>query len=135
MRTLDLGEAAAFLKLHPQTVRRLARTGVLPAAKPGRRWCFLEDDLVRYLRSLYAPERQVPQGVHRENLLWHSTNAAASGGLDLRPPTAEKYGDLLGLTKGERRKSSTTGSKRRAGGGRSWGNNRAESGRKLSNDG
>lgn len=36
VRTLDLAEAAAFLKVHPQTVCRLAREGALSAAKVGR---------------------------------------------------------------------------------------------------
>ena len=37
LRTLDLAEAAALRKVHPQILRRLARKGVvLSAAKVGR---------------------------------------------------------------------------------------------------
>jgi hypothetical protein len=41
--------------MHPEEVRRRARSGLLPGAKAGKRWVFLEDDLVAYLRALYAP--------------------------------------------------------------------------------
>ena len=58
MRTLDLQEAAEFLRVHPETLRQLARTGKVPGAKVGRAWVFLEDDLVQYLRSLYPQPRQ-----------------------------------------------------------------------------
>lgn len=55
LRTLTLAETAALLKMHPQTLRRLAKQGRIPAAKPGRRWCFLEHDLARYLRAPTLP--------------------------------------------------------------------------------
>lgn len=38
MDTLDLKQAAAFLKMHPEEVRRRARLGLLPGAKPGNAW-------------------------------------------------------------------------------------------------
>ena len=49
METLDLHEAADFLKLHPEVLRRRARAGQVPAAKVGRCWVFLHEDLVGYL--------------------------------------------------------------------------------------
>jgi len=36
MKTLDLSEAAAFLKMHPEEVRRRAKVGLIPGAKAGR---------------------------------------------------------------------------------------------------
>jgi excisionase family DNA binding protein len=36
--TMTINEVAAYLRLHPLTVRRLAREGTLPAYKVGRRW-------------------------------------------------------------------------------------------------
>ncbi|WP_298193754.1 helix-turn-helix domain-containing protein [Metallibacterium sp.] len=53
MKTLSLPEAADFLKVHPEEVRRRAKQGAIPGAKVGRRWVFIEDDLAVYLRSLY----------------------------------------------------------------------------------
>ncbi len=51
MKTLSLEETARFLKIHTETVSRLAKTGELPGAKLGRAWVFLEEDLVDYLRE------------------------------------------------------------------------------------
>ena len=46
MKTFDLDEAAQFLKMSAGGLRRLAASKKIPAAKPGRGWCFLEEDLV-----------------------------------------------------------------------------------------
>ena len=46
MRTLTLQQAADLLKLHPVTVAERAADGRIPAAKIGRRWVFVEDDLI-----------------------------------------------------------------------------------------
>ena len=51
MKTLNLEETARFLKVHIETVSRLAKTGQLPGAKIGRSWVFLEEDLIEYLRE------------------------------------------------------------------------------------
>ena len=53
METLGLKDAAAFLRCHPEELRRRARAGVIPGAKVGRAWVFLKADLAGYLRSLY----------------------------------------------------------------------------------
>lgn len=51
MNTLNLEETAKFLKVHTETISRLAKNGQLPGAKIGRAWVFLEEDLVEYLRD------------------------------------------------------------------------------------
>jgi excisionase family DNA binding protein len=53
MQTLDLEEAATFLKCSDDTVRELAASGQLPAAKVGRAWVFVDVDLVEWLRTQY----------------------------------------------------------------------------------
>lgn len=53
MRTLDLIEAAQFLRLHPHTLEAKARAGEVPGAKPGKCWVFLDVDLAEWLRSKY----------------------------------------------------------------------------------
>jgi hypothetical protein len=60
-KTLNLLEAAAFLHMHPEEVRTRAKSGLIPGAKPGNRWVFLEDDLAEFVRSLYTAPRQAPQ--------------------------------------------------------------------------
>jgi excisionase family DNA binding protein len=57
-------EAARFLRLHPKTVKRLARLGQIPACRLGRRWFFRPSDLDALLRngvSSSAKARVVPQ--------------------------------------------------------------------------
>lgn len=49
--TLGLEEAAEFLKVNPETVRRLADGGDLLGAKIGVSWVFLRADLMEYLRA------------------------------------------------------------------------------------
>ena len=44
-------EAARFLRLHPKTVKRLARLGQIPGRQLGRRWFFRPSDLDAMLRS------------------------------------------------------------------------------------
>ena len=51
MNTLDINECAEFLKINKNTASELAAKGMLPGAKIGRAWVFLEDELVEYLRN------------------------------------------------------------------------------------
>mgnify|MGYP001550616573 CR=1 FL=1 len=62
MDTLDLHDAADFLKMHWQTLRAKARSGEIPGAKLGKRWVFLKEDLVSYIRAHYADQRPRSQG-------------------------------------------------------------------------
>jgi hypothetical protein len=109
METLDLEQAAHFLKLHPEELRRRAKAGVVPAAKVGKRWVFLEPDLAGYLRSLYAVPRQALQVMlGKEGNPCHLLNAAKSGGSMLSPLAGNEYADLLGLKRKPSRRSITT---------------------------
>ena len=96
VRTLSLPEAANFLGIHKETARRLAACHEMPAAKIGRSWRFLEEDLVTYLRSLYS--EATSQGVvnRRSKTTWHSTNVTKSIGLT-STTTAREYNEALGL--------------------------------------
>lgn len=73
MRTLTLQEAAFLLKLHPVTVAERAADGRIPAAKIGRRWVFVEDDLISFVRAHYS--RRALQGDSLENSKCPSTGA------------------------------------------------------------
>ena len=99
METLDLIGAAAFLKMHPEEVRRRARLGQLPGAKAGKRWVFIVDDLAAYLRSLYAPPRQALRVTLRKEVEdCHSTNAEERGGFDSPRRAASELDALLART-------------------------------------
>ena len=81
MKTLNLLEAAAFLHMHPEELRRRAKLGQIPAAKPAKIWVFIEDDLAEYLRSLYPNPRQALQvTLPMELKQCHFSNAIISGG-------------------------------------------------------
>ena len=66
MHTLDLKQAAAFLHMHPEEVRRRAKLGLLPGAKPGKSWIFIDSDLAEFVRSHYAVQRQALQVTPRK---------------------------------------------------------------------
>ena len=99
MKSLGLHEAASFLRMHPEEVRRRARLGLLPGAKPGKRWVFLEQDLADYLRRLYARPRQALQVMlGKEVETCHFADAGRSGGSTCSLPVENEYAALLGLT-------------------------------------
>ena len=80
MRTLSLPEAANFLKMHPEELRRRAKAGFIPGAKAGRAWVFIDIDLAEWLRSLYAAPRQALQVALRKELEpCHFLNAVIPG--------------------------------------------------------
>ncbi len=97
MITLNLHEAAQFLKLHPEEVRKRAKAGVIPGAKLGKRWAFIEDDLAAYIRSLYPSPRQALQVGHREKISCHSLNVEKRGGLASPHQAASVLDALLQL--------------------------------------
>ncbi|HAU1150797.1 helix-turn-helix domain-containing protein [Legionella pneumophila serogroup 1] len=79
-KTLNIIEAALFLGAHKETVRRMAVNGLIPAAKIGRGWRFIEQDLVMYIRNKYST-CDASQGVNRRSIdIWHSTKEMESGG-------------------------------------------------------
>src|SRR3990167_4655611 len=98
MKTFDLDQAATFLKMAPEVLRRKAHKGEIPGAKPGRRWCFHEDDLAHYLRSFYATPAKSPWGVVQSDrrTTWHSTKEETSGG-SASVNKEKEYSTLLGL--------------------------------------
>ena len=97
MKTLSLTEAAAFLKMHPEAVRTRAKRGVIPGAKAGRRWVFLDIDLADYLRSLYSLQRQALRVTTEKEVICHYADVAGSGGSTSVLPMGSEYAELLGL--------------------------------------
>jgi hypothetical protein len=97
METLGLRDAAAFLRCHPEELRRRAKAGVIPGAKIGRSWVFVVEDLACYVRSLYPNSRQALQVTLRKEMECHFANAAGSGGLTSSLQMGSEYASLLGL--------------------------------------
>ncbi len=109
METLNLEQAAQFLKLHPEELRRRAKAGRVPAAKVGKCWVFIEVDLADYLRSLYAsPWQALRVTFGKKVLTCHSKNAVTHGTLiSLRHP-ASALDALLALPTKNKRRNCTT---------------------------
>ena len=92
MKTLNLHEAAAFLHMHPEEVRSRTKRGLIPGAKVGRRWVFIENDLAEFVRSLYPVKRQ---GLPANNSNLDDANRSA--GPSFSGQTIDEYNELLGL--------------------------------------
>lgn len=59
--TLSLEEAAEFLRMNPESLRQRAKAGIIPGAKPGKCWVFLQQDLVNYIQSHYTCQSRAVQ--------------------------------------------------------------------------
>lgn len=94
MNTLDLESAAAFLGLHRDTLRARAAAGIVPGAKIGKEWRFLEADLVEYFRSHYRRA-------------WQSICEGKSGG-SICGTAGDELDALLERATSHLRKGSTT---------------------------
>ncbi|MFA6037431.1 MAG: helix-turn-helix domain-containing protein [Legionellales bacterium] len=98
MRTLNLNEAAQYLKIHPHTLQSRAKRGLIPGSRIGRRWVFLEADLAEYIRKAYPAREERLQGFHNKEVMQcQSLNVATSTGQSLRHPMDSEYASLLGL--------------------------------------
>lgn len=94
MSTLLLSDAAKFLGVHPETVRDLAKRGMIPgAAKPGRSWVFLEEGLREYIHSI-SPCR---------------STASVKRGTSILARQEADLDAVLGLPTGNRRRRITKG--------------------------
>lgn len=107
--TLSLEQAAAFLQMSTSALREKVKSGQILAAKPAKRWVFLESDLVAYLRSLYPlPRKASSSSCAQEINLCHSTNATRPGGLASRRQTGSEYAALLELKIKSSHRNTTT---------------------------
>ena len=106
MHTLNLQQAAEFLKIHPVTLGDKARAGKIPGAKIGKCWVFVDIDLIEHIRAQY--QWRALQGTEKE-FLCHSTNAKIrpTGGLK-SPSVDEQYNAVLSLATKSKLRSTTT---------------------------
>src|SRR3989344_3632545 len=101
MKTMDLKEASAFLHMHPVTLLRKVNAGEIPGAKVGKRWLFVDVDLIDHLRSNYS--RRALRGDTEVTSLCLSSNAKTrpSGG-SKSPIEDDEYSKVLALPTGRR---------------------------------
>ncbi len=105
--TMDLEEAAAFLNMSPEALRRKTKEGLVPGCKPAKAWVFLKSDLVAYLRARYAHPWQASQSGPKEAVC-HSSDVVKPGGSHSRTQQESEYADLLGLRIGGKLSNITT---------------------------
>jgi excisionase family DNA binding protein len=96
IKILNLIEAANYLNMSAEALRRKAAESKIPGAKPGRRWCFREDDLAEHLRWLYAPSVKMSRHEQQRKEKWHSTKGTMCNGL-ISPTIVNEYKKQLGL--------------------------------------
>lgn len=107
MSTMGIDEASRLLKDHPVTLSKMASSGEIPAAKIGKKWVFIEVDLLDYIRAQY--KLRALEGERKETQC-HFTNAKTppSGG-SKSLSVDRKYNEALGLTTKSKPRNSMTG--------------------------
>ena len=105
MNSLDLKEAAHFLKMHWQTLRTKAVSGEISGAKISKRWVFLEEDLVQHVRSQYSGTGRASSTLGEIRCSINETVANITGA-DSPHQTERRYAELLKLPTNDKRKSS-----------------------------
>ncbi|QDX25262.1 helix-turn-helix domain-containing protein [Sphingomonas suaedae] len=109
MQLLTLKEAAAFLRVHPNTMRSYAVRGVVPASKFRREWRFLDDDLVAAIRAGYPGSARMQLSADdKEAEPWHSGNVQAFTTSSSQHLTERALDDLLARPTGRRPRNITT---------------------------
>jgi excisionase family DNA binding protein len=53
---MNVGEVAQYLRYTEEHVRRLAREGKIPAAKPGRAWRFSRRQILEWIEAGCPPQ-------------------------------------------------------------------------------
>jgi len=98
MQILDVLEAAAFLKMNPEVLRRKAKLGEVPGRKVGKKWVFVEEHLADFVSGRYPLQISEKLVEHHEvNGQCLSTSAGNSGGYSSPHLMAQKYNEFLGL--------------------------------------
>lgn len=80
---LTLPEVAAFLKVHPNTVYRLARKGLIPAFKLGTDWRFERRAVEQWMRERQEPRPAPPPAPSLEDEVLHVVSWLVSQGFSL----------------------------------------------------
>jgi len=95
MSTLDLDQASKLLKLHPSTILAKIKTGDIPAAKPGKRWVFIQQDLLDWLREQYTSNRQKVSALKNGERTCSLKERKVTTGISSLQSKVKQYTDLL----------------------------------------
>lgn len=110
--TLDLGQAAHLLKVHPKTLQKLARSGRIPACKVGRSWVFVERLLIDWLEAQSLSRVSVVDLLEKSECRSTDAKTRPIGGSNspLSGVNRSLYSKALGLPTSGRRSRHTTSS-------------------------
>ena len=101
MNTLNLNEAASFLKMNPEVLRRKARDGEVPGKKAGKRWIFVKEHLADWVSGRYSEPRRELQAIdelkQEDKKTCQSISEKKRGGFSSPRRTDAEYNKLLGL--------------------------------------
>ena len=96
MQTLSTQQAAEFLKAEPSTIRALVSSGELKAAKIGKGYVFLNEDLVAYIKLNYTANRKNEGENHvKERSCQLSKETGARTGILNFPSMEKQYSKAL----------------------------------------
>lgn len=133
MTALTLPEAAHYLRLKcPNTLRRMAKRGDVPARIVGKEWRFCTAALDLWLAGDYVNPRQEGQVDNLEKRPCQSLNAAIPGGLTSPYQVESRYNALLNAKTAPKPKSCTTKSSTNSGGCDTLAKSHDEAGKKPS---
>lgn len=90
MKLMTLDEAAEYLLLNPETLRRMVKAGKAPGRKVGRRWIFRKIDLYKFVGSQIQAQEEKEQECH-------SSSEETSGGYGSPRQVVNEYKKALGL--------------------------------------
>lgn len=112
---LDVAEIAERLKVHPETIRQMARLKKIPARKVGKEWRFSISAVMKWL------DQSDEQDKHEGAISWESSKTKKpASGKSTSPYRADHASSVLASRRTEnRRKNSTTKSQQTSGGKRS----------------
>jgi Helix-turn-helix domain len=57
--SFSLEQAADFLNMSAEHLRRETKAGNIPGLKPEKEWLFIQEDLVKYIRSQHSEHWQI----------------------------------------------------------------------------
>ncbi len=102
MQALDLNEAAEFLKMNAEVLRRKAKSGIVPGKKTGKCWVFIREHLADWVSGRYPEPGRVDLQVidggkqQKEDIKpCQSTSGKKRGGFNSPHQTASEYSALL----------------------------------------
>jgi len=101
MQIFDIDEAADFLKMNPEVLRRKAKLGLIPGRKAGKRWIFVCEHLADWVSGRYPlsvnDTLTVVDDQPKDIEQCQSISVAKFGGYSSPHLTEAKYKELLRL--------------------------------------